>query len=111
MPESTIFVGKEPVVESGVVVLGPSDDSFTVLVDGRSHVTISFISRGNAPPIKAEVASDSRINIKINTWYSGDLNFKFKVGSVSGRDMFLAVHVDVYNSSRVVMYTFSKAAP
>ena len=101
------YVGKSIVVESGVVVLGPDDDSLTVDIRGLKFEIATANDRSLAAITTATIARD-HVKITINVWQGGDLTFKFKVGTISGRELNLAVNLDVHENHRIITYTFSQ---
>jgi hypothetical protein len=106
MPESQRSVGNSTVVDSGAVVLGDDDDSFTIAVQGLNF-TVRIVNEPRADRLRPERISNDKMLIKINTWSGGDLTFKFKVGTLNNRELYLAIHADIYNNNRVITYTFS----
>ena len=101
------YVGSSIVVESGVAVLGPDDEGLTVDIRGLKF----SIRTANDPKLEAitvKTVVRDQVTILINTWQGGDLTFKFKVGSISGRDLNLAVNLDPHYNHRIITYTFSQ---
>lgn len=110
MSEFTRFAGTSLVIDSGTVILGPDDPSLTIDLQGLQF-SITHIDDQKAEPITTEIRSRTHVVIKINTWQGGDPTFKFKVGMFQGRDLYLAVRLDVHYSYRIITYTFSQKRP
>jgi hypothetical protein len=101
------YVGKSIVVESGVAILGPDDDSLTVDIRGLKF-SIGTANDRSLAAITTKTLSRDQVRITINVWQGGDLTFKFKVGSISGHELSLAVNLDVHENYRIITYTFSQ---
>ena len=101
------YVGNSIVVESSVAVLGPDDDSLTVDIRGLKFEIATANDRSLAA-ITTKTLTRDHVLITINVWQGGDLTFKFRVGTLSGGELNLAVHLDVHNNHRVLTYTFSQ---
>ncbi len=101
------YVGNNDVVESGVAILASQEEWFTIEIHGLIFSITSW-SESSKPAITTESQKRNHILIKINTWQGGDLTFKFKVGTLNGRDLNLAVNLDVHYNYRIVTYTFSQ---
>jgi hypothetical protein len=104
------YVGNNIVVESGSAVLGPDDKHLSVDIRGLKFSIAAANDRSLAAITTKTIARD-HVMITINVWQGGDLTFKFKVGTISGRDLDLAVHLDVHTNHRIITYTFSQRGP
>src|ERR1700737_4740822 len=107
MGDFPTYVGNSIVVESGVAVLGPDDDALTVDIRGLKF-TIDTANDRSLAAITTKTLARDRVRITINVWQGGDLTFKFKVGSISDRELNLAVNLDVHHNHRIITYTFSQ---
>jgi hypothetical protein len=101
------YLGNSIVVESGVAVLGPDDESLTVDIRGLKF-EIATANDVKLAAITTNTLARDRVKITINVWQGGDLTFKFKVGTISGRELNLAVNLDVHHNHRIITYTFSQ---
>jgi hypothetical protein len=101
------YLGNSIVVESGVAVLGPDDDSLTVDIRGLKF-EIATANDTKLAAITTDTLARDHVKITINVWQGGDLTFKFKVGSISGRELNLAVNLEVHYNHRIITYTFSQ---
>ena len=106
MTESQKLVGKSSVIDSGSVVLGPDDDSLTIVIQNLTF-TIMVVNDPRAERLNPERRSPNQMLIKINTYQGGDLTFKFKVGTLHGRELYLAINLDIHANHRIIAYTFS----
>ncbi len=107
MSDFITYVGKSIVVESRVVVLGPDDDSVTVDIRGLKF-EIGTANDRSLAAISTKTLARDHVKITINVWQGGDLTFKFRVGTISGHDLNLAVNLDVHENNRIITYTFSQ---
>lgn len=101
------YVGSSIVVESGVAVLGPDDNSLTVDIRGLKFEIATANDRTLAA-ITTDTITRDHVRITINVWQGGDLTFKFKVGYLMNRDLNLAINLDVHPNHRIITYTFSQ---
>jgi hypothetical protein len=106
MPEPTRYVGNSVVVEAGAVLLGPDDESFQIQFSGLS-VLIRFLHSWTAPPISTERIDETGMRVTLNTYQTNEPTFKTKVGSLWGKDLFLAIRVEERQNFRTLTYTFS----
>jgi hypothetical protein len=83
------------------------DDWFTIEIQGLIFSITSW-SDPRKEAITTENQQRNHLLIRINTWQGGELTFKFKVGTINGRDLDLAVNLDVRYNYRIINYTFSQ---
>lgn len=101
--------GNNRIIDSGAVIVG-RDELFTIDIHGLSF-SIMHVHDPKCAAITTETRSRQNIVIKINTWQGGDLTFKFKAGTIEGKDLFLAVNLDVHYNYHIITYTFSQQGP
>jgi hypothetical protein len=107
MVEIQRYVGRDRVIDSSSVVLGPDDDgSFRIVYSGLVF-DIHIFQDLKAPAIDPQRVSRSQMDIKINTANQVPNIFKFKAASVQYEDIYLAIHVDQVQNYYVVAYTLS----
>jgi hypothetical protein len=106
MPESKKFLGGNPIVETGTVLLGPDDELFQIEISDLTFF-IRFLHDNVQPPVKTEQVGARGMRVSINTWHTGAPQFKVKVGYIWENDLFLAVRLEPQQNFRVLTYTFS----
>jgi hypothetical protein len=106
MPEPTRYVGNNVVVEAGSVLLGPDDDSFQIQFSGLKF-SIRFLHSWTVPPVSTERIDETGMRITLNTFQTNEPTFKTNVGSLWGKELFLAIRVEVHQNFRTLTYTFS----
>jgi len=109
MPDHPRYAGNNPIVETGTAILS-DDEWLTIDIEGL-HFSITSISDPKVDSITTESKSRNQVLIKINTWQGGDLTFKFRVGMLRSRDLYLSVHLDVHYNHRIITYTFTQERP
>ena len=85
MGEYPKSVGNNNVIESRVAILSYLGDWFTIEIQGLIFSITSW-SDSRKEAISTENMQRNHLLIRINTWQGGDLTFKFKVGTINGRD-------------------------
>jgi len=101
--------GNDPIIDSGTVIVS-ANELFTIDIHGLSF-SITAAHDPKLSAITTDFRTRQHIVIKINTWQGGDLTFKFKVGTIEGGDLYLAVHLDVHYNYHIITYTFTQQRP
>jgi hypothetical protein len=107
MPESSKLVGNDQVVETGSALLWPDDPSFTIQITDLTF-TIVIVSDHETPQLDPQRVSRNQMTVKVNTWQQSGPSFKFKVGTLWNKELYLALYAQPVEAGRYVLhYTFS----
>jgi hypothetical protein len=103
------YAGTSPIVDSGTVIVDRTQ-LLHIDIHGLTFF-IKAIHNPNIERISTEPRGRDKLLINLNTWQGGNLTFKFKVGSLLGSDLHLAVHVAEHDNYYIWTYTFTQDGP
>jgi hypothetical protein len=107
MASTSRFIGRDPVLESGSVLLGPGDILFSITIDDLSF-EIGFTHDPFEEQVKAEPTSRRSMRVILNTYQTTAPTFKGKVGTLHGNDLYLSLHLTPLENFHLLTYTFSR---
>ena len=99
-------IGSGFVVDSGTAIVTDDGERLTIDIANLKFSVASWYEP-LAATITTEMLEYNHILIKINIWWGDDLTFKFKVGTLYGRDLYFAVNLNSRPSRAIITYTFS----
>jgi len=110
MPESPRFIGADSVIESGSIILSSGDSDFRIQI---SDLTFEIILKGgrSGGAVQPIAISPNKMQITISTFYTSNLAYKFKVGTLWNKELYLALIVETKQGAFVVTYTFTTKGP
>jgi hypothetical protein len=108
-PNFPKYAGNSPIVDSGSVIIERTK-LLTIEIHGLSFY-IKAIHDPKIERISTEPRGRNKLLVNINTWQGGDPTFKFKVGTLLGTDLHLAVHLAEHSNYYIWTYTFTQERP
>jgi hypothetical protein len=99
-----LFLGSNRIVETGAVVLGQDDYELNIKLHDLTFIIALGGSSTAVQPVKK---SATEMLITISTFYVQNNSYKFKVGTLFQKDLYLALHISQAREAHVITYTFS----